>query len=141
MPPFATYWKGLDADDRFDLGLMSDQQADDERARMAKTRAAVVREMRRRKLLGRGEPSAQDVYRAVLLALGKSRAHVVLANLEDLWGETQSQNVPGTTGERVNWRRKARYTLEEMKDASNVIDPLSALNEARTRRRGARRMK
>jgi len=35
-------------------------------------------------------------------------------NLEDLWGETQPQNVPGTTHERPNWRRRARYAMEDM---------------------------
>ena len=120
MPPFAAYWQGLDTGDRLDLGLLTEEQAADERRRMAKTRAAIIKELRRRKLLGPGEPSIEDVEKALLVALGKSRAHVVLTNLEDLWCETRPQNVPGTTEERVNWRRKARYTLEEMQALQGV---------------------
>lgn len=132
MPPFAAYWQGLDTDDRLDLGLLTEEQAEVERRRMAKMRATIVRELRRRKLLGSGEPSIEDVEKALLVALGKSRAHVVLTNLEDLWCETRSQNVPGTTAERVNWRRKARYSLEEMRTLPGVTGTLSALHEART---------
>jgi 4-alpha-glucanotransferase len=136
MPPFAAYWQGLDTNDRLDLGLMTREQADDERSRMAKTRAAVVKELRRRKLLGGGEPTIEDAEKALLVALGKSRAHVVLANLEDLWCETQPQNVPGTTDERVNWRRKARYSLEQMQDLPQARETLGALNEVRRGGRG-----
>ncbi|MEO8457206.1 MAG: 4-alpha-glucanotransferase [Chloroflexota bacterium] len=139
MPPFAAYWQSLDTEDRLDLGLLSGEQASAERERMAKTRAAVVRELRRRKLLGRKVPTLEEVLRAALLALGETKAHVVLTNLEDLWCETLPQNVPGTTEERVNWRRKARYTLEEMKTLPQVTDTLRALDLARGRRVASKR--
>jgi 4-alpha-glucanotransferase len=38
----------------------------------------------------------------------------VLINLEDLWLEKRPQNVPGTSTERPNWRRKAKLTLEQL---------------------------
>ena len=34
--------------------------------------------------------------------------------LEDLWLETERQNIPGTTDEHPNWRRPLRYSLEEI---------------------------
>lgn len=132
MPPFAAYWQGLDTDDRLDLRLLTKEEAEEERRHMAKTRATILRELRRRKLLGRGEPAIEDVEKALLAALGKSRAHVVLTNLEDLWCEIRPQNVPGTTDERVNWRRKARFSLEEMQTLPEVAEKLRALHEART---------
>ena len=135
MPPFAAYWRGLDTDDRLDLGLVTEPQADQEHRQMAKMRAAIVKELRRRKLLGPEEPTVDDVARALLVALGKSRAHVVVANLEDLWCETRPQNVPGTTEERVNWRRKARHSLEEIQTSFGVNEMLGALDEARRRTR------
>jgi 4-alpha-glucanotransferase len=39
----------------------------------------------------------------------------VLVTLEDLWQEERSQNVPGTSTERPNWRRKARQTIEQLR--------------------------
>jgi 4-alpha-glucanotransferase len=49
----------------------------------------------------------------------------VLVTLEDLWGELEPQNVPGTSGEHaVNWRRRARHSLEQMFDLPGVRDTL-----------------
>jgi 4-alpha-glucanotransferase len=68
---------------------------------------------------------------ALLGFLGASRARLVIANLEDMWGEMEPQNVPGTTGENPNWRRKARLSFEEMQSDRGVLAGLKALNDAR----------
>jgi 4-alpha-glucanotransferase len=135
MPPFAAFWQGLGIDDRLDLGLLTPQEAAVEHRRLARLRARVTSYLRRRGLLGTREKSPAAVVRALLEAMGRGRARIVLANLEDLWLETMPQNVPGTTGERVNWRRKARYSLEEMRQLEAVREPLLALNAARGGRR------
>ena len=44
----------------------------------------------------------------------------MLANLEDLWGEPEQQNVPGTTVERLNWRRLTRYRIDELDELPAV---------------------
>jgi 4-alpha-glucanotransferase len=54
------------------------------------------------------------VLEALLVWLGRSPSELVLINLEDLWSEARPQNVPGTSTERPNWRRKARLTLEQI---------------------------
>ena len=61
-----------------------------------------------------GKSQAHDVLCAVLDWLGESSAELVLVNIEDLWLERRPQNVPGTSTERPNWRRKTRVTLEEI---------------------------
>ncbi len=66
-------------------------------------------------------PSAAAVSRAALELLAESPAPLVLVNLEDLWGETEPQNVPGTGLEAGNWQRKARRTLDEIKQDPEVI--------------------
>jgi 4-alpha-glucanotransferase len=75
-------------------------------------RRALLAFLRRKKLLSR-RADARSVLAARLKYLARSDAEVVLVNLEDLWIETEPQNTPGTTGERANWRRKMRLTLEE----------------------------
>jgi 4-alpha-glucanotransferase len=69
----------------------------------------------------------------VLAFLGRSRARLVLVNLEDLWGETQAQNVPGTGVAYGNWRHRARYSLEYFTTLSRVTDRLKGLRRARPR--------
>ena len=72
--------------------------------------------------------------KAILLFLGASPAEVVLVNLEDLWLETEPQNVPGTHDERPNWRRKARYGLETFSRLPEVTDVLQEIDNIRRKR-------
>ncbi len=133
MPTFAAFWQGLDIQDREALGLLD--------------RAGVARERKARQAVGRAladylrtlgwlKGSAGDtqaVLRACLYFLAASRARLVLVNLEDLWLETEPQNTPGTLTERVNWRRKARYTLEEFSKMPQVVEVLQEIDRIRRR--------
>lgn len=69
------------------------------------------------------------VQEALYRVLGRSGAGLVLASLEDLWMETEPQNVPGTPAED-NWRRRTRRRLEEVTEGP-AARLLTALNEAR----------
>jgi 4-alpha-glucanotransferase len=113
MPMWAAHWRGLDITDRQKLGLLSAKQAREERQRRAKRRAVLETFLRRRKLLN-GPATARSVFKAVFEFLGRSQAEIVMVNLEDLWLETRPQNTPGTSTERINWRRKTKRPLERM---------------------------
>jgi 4-alpha-glucanotransferase len=52
--------------------------------------------------------------RACLIHLARSPADLVLVDLEDLWGERQPQNRPGTGTEAANWRRRAARSLSQV---------------------------
>ena len=71
------------------------------------------------------------VLRRLLDALAASPARMVLVNLEDLWGETEPQNVPGTHMEKPNWRRKARLAFEEFSQKPEVVDVLRRVDRIR----------
>ncbi|MDX1675607.1 MAG: 4-alpha-glucanotransferase, partial [Longimicrobiales bacterium] len=66
---------------------------------------------------------------ALYRVLGRSEAGLVLASMEDLWMETEPQNVPGTPAE-TNWRRRARRPVEAV-GRSPAVELLGALNAAR----------
>jgi 4-alpha-glucanotransferase len=131
MPPFAAAWRGLDVADRLDLGLLSAGGARAETRRRRRLNQALIQFLRKRGRLPRESSGEDDLQRALTAYLGASRAGTVLVNLEDLWGETAPQNVPGTTRERVNWRRRARLSLEQMKADPNVLAALAELNRIR----------
>jgi 4-alpha-glucanotransferase len=125
MPPFAAHWKGLDIDDRADLGLVPPGDVKKQHAARRRMHSALVSFLRKKGFLADGcsrdswnsslrNPGAADVLKACLQFLAQSEADIVLINLEDLWLETRSQNVPGTSTERPNWRRKAKYSFEEI---------------------------
>jgi 4-alpha-glucanotransferase len=140
MPTFASFRRGDDLRDLAALGLMSDDtQAAEDARRAAKLR--VLRELLRHGgwLLddagGDDDQAAAHLLRAALRYLADSDAAAVIVNLEDLWLEERPQNVPGTSSERPNWRRRARYTLADMMSLPAVVD---ALRELDARRRAGR---
>lgn len=111
MPPFAAFWAGLDIDDQRDLGLVDDEGERAARVARARLRRRLARLLR----LPDDDPTdAAPAVEALLLRLASSPARFVLVNLEDLWLETRPQNVPGTSTERPNWRRRARHTIDEL---------------------------
>jgi 4-alpha-glucanotransferase len=137
MPTFRGFWEGRDVDDLQSLGFFDDRQAHEERQRRAAARhqmAAAVVARRPGDWDGRSDPYAL-VLRDRLEQLAASPARLLLVNLEDLWHETEPQNVPGTHDERPNWRRKARLTLEEMNRRPEVAAMLQRIDELRRRDR------
>lgn len=109
MPPFAAKWTEIDAG----------------------SRQRVVAMLRERGWLAEDREGINDIYQAVVRFLGASDAGIVLLNLEDFWGETESQNVPGTTDEHPNWRRKTRLDLDEITANPEISELLYELNTIR----------
>ena len=139
MPPFAAYWNGLDAKLRQDIGLMDGAQADEQRKQRDAMARALGEYLREHGVLERGtlervwhrKPETGEALAALVAWLARSPADVVLINLEDLWLEEQPQNVPGTGPERLNWRRRMRYTLAELRKNANLMSALEQVNAAR----------
>jgi len=103
MFPFRAFIDGKDIDARLKLGFISAKEASIERKERRRVRQAF------RKAFG------QDIFQGCVRFLEKSRASIVLHNLEDLWGETNAQNIPSTTTEHANWRRRMRYSMERLR--------------------------
>ena len=111
--------------DRQDLGLLDASQAAwDRGVRGAQRRALLA-------FLHKEDLPAQDTLDSLLFfTLVHLRRHpsaLLLVNLEDLWLETSSQNVPGTALEGPNWRRKLRYPLERFRTRAEVLGRLRAV--------------
>lgn len=136
MPPFARWWDSLDVDDSVDLGLMDEAEADHARARRATLVGRLSTALAARGKVAPSDTDDPDAIHAALLEwLGDSDAPVVLANLEDLWLETEPQNTPGTEDERPNWTRRTELTLDALRDRAALQDPLRRLDHTRRGRR------
>jgi 4-alpha-glucanotransferase len=133
MPTFAALWPGLDIDERLRLGLLTAGQARQERKKRQGFREAVLAQLRRSGFPLATNSPAHVILAACLEWLGAGEAAVVMVNLEDLWGETRPQNLPGVGGRQPNWRRRARLGLEEFACSSEVIRALAALDRSRRR--------
>ncbi|MCI0435263.1 MAG: 4-alpha-glucanotransferase, partial [Gemmatimonadetes bacterium] len=129
LPPFAAFWAGLDLDDQHDLGLLDDCALRDAHDERAVFRADICRGFG----LDTADPLAarEAVLDRILSFLAGGPAALVVVNPEDLWGETRPHNVPGTTTQRPNWRRRAVFDLEALLRDAQVETRLREIAQLR----------
>jgi 4-alpha-glucanotransferase len=132
---FTSYFWGSDLSDDEKLGRLGETEAAEERVVRAQWRAALLEE------IGVAEGSddpAGDALRACLSHLARSAADLVMVDLEELWGEREPQNRPGTGTEAANWSRRASQTLEEVRNDPATKEFLLRLNDLRRSGAGTR---
>jgi 4-alpha-glucanotransferase len=129
LPAFAAFWNGSDLEDLVKLGALDRAAADREFSQRRERLQALVQFLHSRGRL-RQDAGPLAVLKQCLSILSADSASAVLANLEDLWLETRPQNIPGTWQERPNWRRKARHSLETIKQMPEVLAILAEMDRA-----------
>ena len=128
---FMGFWTGADIQDRVSLGLLEESQARVELQHRAAQRDALAAFLQSRGLLRDHASEPAAVLAGWLSFLAQGEEEFLLINLEDLWLETEPQNVPGTWEERPNWQRKARYSLEAIREMKSVTEPLKTIGDIR----------
>ncbi len=126
LPTLHGWWEGCDIDDREALGLLDPVSAAQDRAKRIADRKQLVAALAASGVLpdhlgplARGEEPlpaelTQDLAIAVSRFLAATPCRLVALQLEDLTGTRDRANLPGTTLEHPNWRRKARIVLEDL---------------------------
>jgi 4-alpha-glucanotransferase len=138
MHPFAATWQESDIDHRLELGLITEEEAINERQSRRNIRDILVRLLIRKGWLDTHQPASAAALEACLSFLAASRAHTLLINMEDLWLETQPQNVPSTTTEYPNWKHRTAYALEDFDRVPGMARVLDRINELRRHGNGNR---
>ena len=132
MPTYRGFAEGADLDVRFELGLIDDHELASLHADRVADLQATSAQLRD---AGWSAVDARDdvdeSFRALLRSLAATDAPIVLANLEDLWGETEQQNVPGTTSEQPNWRRVTRRPVDELDHDTDIDGTAAAARRVR----------
>jgi 4-alpha-glucanotransferase len=131
---FAGWFEGADIAIRRELGLLEEGEARDALASRARARRCLVDRLCASGLVdeaGAGDPVA--VHAGLLGELGESEAGLVLVNPEDCWGETDPQNLPGTTTEHLNFARPFALTVSELGADRRVLRAVARLEAARRR--------
>ncbi len=132
LPTLAGWWTGTDIDTRERLGWIDAGTAREERDERERSRAQLVRALRDAGCLA----EAQDPDESTLLAathrfLARTDSRVVLAQLEDLLGQHEQVNVPGTTTEEPNWRRKLALPIDAFEGNDTFADAVRIMREER----------
>jgi len=123
LPTLAGFWLGRDIEARREAGLLPEESSYrkmiDARAGEKQRILDVLQELH---LLPDWFPrNARDVpeltgelHNAIVGFLASTPSKLMVLNQEDLLKETEQQNLPGTTEQYPNWRRKMRCTVEEL---------------------------
>jgi 4-alpha-glucanotransferase len=131
MSTFAAFWQGQDIEDRLKMGLFAATDAQAEWRNRDILKQALVSFLQREAWHVEGSFDPWAVLKAILAFLSASSARMILVNLEDLWLETEPQNVPGTQEPYPNWRRKARHNFETFSQLPQVTDVLNEMDRLR----------
>jgi 4-alpha-glucanotransferase len=129
LPTLAGFWLGRDIEARRGAGLLPDdatyRQMLADRSREKQKLLDLVTDL---KLLPEWfSRYANDVpdltgelHNAIVGFLASTPSKLMVLNQEDLLKETEQQNLPGSTAEYPNWRRKMRCTVEELWESPQV---------------------
>jgi 4-alpha-glucanotransferase len=122
---FAGFVDGSDIDQRLELGLVDETEAQAQHRSRAQVRNALSERF------GEIDDDPASLHAGVLEELGRSEAGVVMAGIEDFWAEHDPQNIPGTLGAHRNFARRMSEPLHVIETDTVVTDPLLRLAAAR----------
>ena len=131
LPTLAGFWAGRDIEARRAAGMLPDgadyrRQQEERRAEKGRLLNALIRDGLLpndfpREAAGWSELTG-ELHNAVIGYLASTPSMLFLLNQEDLTKETEQQNLPGTTWQYPNWKRKMRYTIEELECSPEAGD-------------------
>lgn len=124
LPTLAGYWINRDIEARRAAGLLPDQASYHRQLQeRAIDKQRMLDMLHEQRLLPEWFPRAQhdipeltgELHNAIIGFLVKTPSMLLVINQEDLTKELEQQNLPASTAEYPNWRRKMRYTVEELR--------------------------
>jgi len=140
LPTLAGYWQGNDLTLRSELQLFpSDSLREEQLIRRAEDRARLLLALEHEELLPEQISSnpltvpemTLELACAIHRYLARSTAQVMTVQMEDVFGQLQQVNLPGTTGQHPNWRRKLELNLEHWAEDPRVRRFVETLREER----------
>lgn len=123
LPTLAGFWIGRDIQARHEAGLLPDQASlqrmHEERDRQKQRLLDLLLDL---KLLPVWFPRdasqtpelTGELHNAIVGFLASTPSKLMLLNQEDLLKQTEQQNLPGSTAEYPNWRRKMQASVAEL---------------------------
>jgi len=129
LPTLAGFWAGEDLSLRKSLGLFpSESQFQAARKNRKQEKNKIVERLVASGFLSEhlaGNPNTyheftEELHSAIIGFMFSTSAKLVLLSQEDLFKDARQQNVPGTVSEYPNWSTKMKYSLEEMRQDSEV---------------------
>jgi 4-alpha-glucanotransferase len=141
LPPIGSYFIAHDVDVRAALGLIDGGEAAqherDERVRKRDRFLKVLREiglpepLERRFRAAAERPAERETLAEIALwanrYLARSPCRLLMVQLEDLLGEIEQVNMPSTTDEHPNWRRRTSIEIDDLASDPRFVALVAAL--------------
>ncbi len=146
LPTLPGYWQGRDIIQRTALQLFSSDEARRTQVVMrAQERAYLLLMLEQTGLLPEGltvDPvslptATPELIQAVYSYLARSPARVLMVQIEDILDVPDQVNIPSTTTQHPNWRRKLPINLEACAADRRVLALAAAMRQERPRTRTA----
>ena len=135
LPTLTGWWQGADIDERRALGLdPAETAADRHLARQAEKRLLVGDLVAAGHLAAAPDldaPLDDRTAAAIHAFVAAAPSCLMLAQIDDLAGEAEAVNLPGTDRERPNWRRRLAPGLETVFETPRAAAILAALRARR----------
>lgn len=122
LPTFRGFWTGHDLEVRRALDLYPDAAAADKDAwdrgvdRWRLLLALGVQGLKPARYVSDdgAQPFSRELSEAVHRYLGRTTGRIVMMQIEDALGEIEQPNLPGTTDQHPNWRRRLAVAVEDL---------------------------
>lgn len=125
LPTFKGWRAGRDIEIEQELGLIDSGAARSRRIARANEIARLDA------ATGNASPDLDDASAAAHGFVARTPSRVMLIQADDLAGETEPLNVPGTDQERANWRRRLSVTVDDMTGTPLARSIISAVKAER----------
>ena len=130
LPTLAGFWMGRDVEARRAAGVIDDNAYRSQKEDRVREKQQLLDTLLSLKLLPETYPRSAaelpeltgDLHHAVVGFLAMTPSMLLALNQEDLTKETEQQNLPGTTAQYPNWRRKMRFLVEELGTSKAALD-------------------
>ena len=135
LPPVAGWWRGHDIDERARILATPRDRQDEEHAERARDRDALWQAMRES---GAGEGAApatwdgERIADAAVAHSARAGCELVMLPVEDALAVRDQPNLPGTTMEHPNWRRRLARPVGSVLSEPRTAARLAAMREIRT---------
>jgi 4-alpha-glucanotransferase len=136
LPTVPGWWLSLDIELRDRLKLYPDAKEVTFQAKLRqRDQTQLKRALERLGLLRKSDGSqTEDWVPLVYAYLARSSSFAALVQLDDVTGEVDPVNLPGSTIQYPNWRRKLSAPLEELLEKPLVKEVVSIFSEERSAR-------
>ncbi len=132
----AGWWEGRDIDWRIRVGLVPEAQRDEQQRQREHERSRMDHSLRQHAYHSEHRLDAEQALDASVLFLGKTRAPLVLLQIEDALGLREQANMPGITEIHPNWSRRYPEDSAHLLDRPEPGRRMALLADARRQARG-----